>query len=257
MSRIPTVAVVGVEDGPEAGPGPAILACLAPSAARRVAIATSPFEAGALRADRVDRAVCVEPPELDEDAFRRGLLEAVEAEGIDVVVPGSPRVVGPLIRSRALLAGLGATVPLARSATADALERCGIHDACHRWGVATVTAWELGAAGDSSPATHEIGFPVMVTSSAAWRRRARDAAELSSIRNELRDLGVARITAVAEAAAQTFEWAGIVARGGTVRARAAVRVLMDDDRGRPWIAITIRHTDLDATAERLVAALDL
>lgn len=248
--RSDTIIVVGLQDGPDAGSGPAILA--AAEGFRRVGVALAPFEGGAHRPGLCDRVVSLPAlPEAQEPLIDALVALAAEEEA-PVFLPGEPRIAARLIRGRARLLSVGARVPLV---SAEVFTR-----------FARDPGRGLGAKGAPPclPATRISGtttiaelatvvHPALYVAADGRRALARDVFE--GFRHASRfaddDLPVQGFGGVT---APLVEWAAVAARDGALLASAALRALSVDERERIWVGVTIASPGLALLGRAALAA---
>jgi len=249
MAARKRVAVVGMADGPEADEGPGVLACLARARFERVAVLCHENESGALRPGCCERAILV--PHHESSTQVSNLVEAVRAEGLDVLLPGSARVAVMLARSADTLrsAGAGLCTPQLEAAALDTLH--GVRLAGRHPLPGTPV---LGACGGT--------YPVVLQSSCGARRRAGDEWEALRAHEALLRSGPAgtetpSVEAINWIPHATFEVALVADGRGVAVASSAVRVLADDDRLRPWLAVTVENDGLVDAAARVALQLEL
>ncbi len=249
MTKRTKVAVIGMADGPEAVEGASVLACLDPARFERFAVLCHENESGALRPGCCDRVLLLPP--LHTPGFVSALVDAIRAEGLDVLLPGSALAASLLVHAGA------------------ALERTGIHSS------------SLGSEGTNfdevqdapltprrrlptiaSLASFAGPWPLLLQSSCGARRMAGDPWEALRAHEALQRAILSRganetIDAINWAAHSSLEVALVLDEGQGLLGASAVRVLADDDRLRPWMAVTIEHEQLIRVAARAAGDLDL
>jgi hypothetical protein len=251
------VAVVGLEDGPERCAGPGVLAALSRERFHRVAIAGSPHESGARCEELFDALAGALTPASGSREAAEQLAELAREHEIEAFLPGSPAAARILARASRLLARAGARTPPFDRAALERLRADGIAVRCERGRVPVaelyplagdVTAAELAASGP---------WPVTLLGSDGARRRAVDALEAARAARTLRSQGAVRVGLAHVDARNTYEQAALVGSDGRWLGSASVRVLADDDRLRPWLAVTVDDERLERAGREALAVLDL
>ncbi len=241
------VAVIGLADGPVAEAGAGVLACLDPERYERIGVLGDPNEAGAARPGVIDRALLL-PPLLDV-GFLPALVEAIVAEDLRVLLPGSPRAAAALARGRGLLAPTGVALPRRHVSSTSITDLSGEGlTAAARWaGVAARERTEVSADEDSFEPFET--WPIALIGAEGARRVATDAWEaIRAVESLERD--ATRVVACPWNPEEVFEVALSVSRARELLGMAAVRVLADDARTRPWLAVTIENRPLVVAAAR-------
>lgn len=223
-----TALVIGLEDGAEGGSGPAVLACLPPARWRRIGVVAGAGEAGAYREGILDEVELLPPPGHAE--FAGELARLVARHGECAVLPGS----------RAAAAALadwdGGTVI----------------DSCRRDGLPSLSFTLLPSV--FGPASFGYSFPCLLAG-VAGRMRAGDAWEAQRAAERLARGGPVHCAVFDPL--QRFEVAIVAVEGGRPLGSAAVRVLADDARLRPWAALSVDSPALLDAAGRVAAAARL
>jgi len=250
------VGVVGLEDGPEAGCGPAVLACLDGERYRRIGIALHHFESGLWHDDRLDVRAAIPDHRVDQAGFTAALLGLVEEHGIRVLVPGAPHVVQPLLRAGPALSHFDTRIAVDPGWRGGMVEFQGVQGHAARHGIPTVRSWALGAGITAESFPVDVRWPATLIARDGTRARAADPLAAVRAERRLRGLVGERVTLLEVLPGTSYEFAAVVHRRRTV-ARGAVRVLADDDSERPWLCVTVDHPELTRAAETIIASLDL
>ncbi|MBL7008899.1 MAG: hypothetical protein ISR76_07865 [Planctomycetes bacterium] len=243
----PVVAVIGLEDGPEAGAGPGVLACLDAARWRRLGVVAGINEAGAYRPGILDEVVRLPAP--GAAGFLGALLELVRSREVRCVLPGSAAAAAALAAAADELREAGVGLRLARPRDGQPLA---LAQGCRRAGVACLEFHELPAG--FIPASFRLSLPAVIVGPGG-RARAYDEWEAQRAAERL-------AAAAGPLACATFDptrvfQVAVLAEAGRVLAAGAVRVLADDCRMRPWLALTVDSPALLDAASRLSRAAEL
>jgi len=252
MSELLTVAALDIRDGPEAVPGASVLATLDPRRYRRVGLALDRNEPGVLRDGALDAAVLLPP--LDDPRFSGALVATILREKIRVVLPGSAPAATALTRAAPLLQPCGCGTPIRDAAPLEALAQVGVGDLCRRFGIPLGRFFELPN-DDVLQTSVELPWPVLLIGADGRRVRAGDEWEVIHGRRELSSAG--RVSAVPVDPTRLIEAFLVTDASQRLLGGAAARVLSDDSRQRPWMAVTVDNPELLEAAKRAVLALDL
>ncbi|MBI4879438.1 MAG: hypothetical protein HY812_07220 [Planctomycetes bacterium] len=252
MDNRRTVAVLDLWDGPEAAAGASVLAALDCARFRRVGLVLRGREAGARRNGALDATAML--PALKDAAFLEALLEALQRAGAGVLLPGSIEAAFAVARWRTSLARAGVAIPPAACETLALLAEHGILEACCR---ASLPVGKLADLSREPGALRAQGlhWPLLLLGAAGERRRAGDAWEALRGVEPLAARG--RVCFAPFDPARLFEAALVLDERRGVLGASAVRVLADDERVRPWLAVTVENETLLAAASRLGVALGL
>lgn len=239
------VAVIGLADGPVAEAGAGVLACLDPERYERIGVLGDRNEAGAVRPGVIDRALLLPP--LHHVGFLPALVEAIVAEDLRVLLPGSPRAAAALARGRGLLAPTGVALPRRHHSSITEIAGKALTTAAQRAGVAARDRDQVSADVDSFESVET--WPIVLIGSNGARRIAKDAwGAIRAVESLARD--AAQVVACPWNPEEVFEIALSVSRARELLGAAAVRVLADDARTRPWLAVTIENRPLVEAAAR-------
>ncbi len=241
-------AVVGLEDGPEAGFGAVTAEHLRAAGAFVLGVVFGHAEGAAYRDDLCHEVLRVPDPASDAGGFARELSHAVAKRGLHGIFAGSDKTAAALEQARSMLDVpiVGAPPPAMRS----------------RLGAAGVLA--AAGAGDLHAAPHAVprfpaedaavaltfGFPMLVGGADGVFRRAFDAGEAAKAAVDVRVRGLGDPVYFRYDAARTVEIAAVIDTRGRVVAVAAARILSDDGRRRAWLAATCRPAAALAAVRR-------
>ena len=252
MSDLQTVAVLDLRDGPEAVAGASILATLDQERYRRLGLVFDRNESGALRDGVLDALALLPKP--GDMRFPGELSEALIREGARVVLPGSMIAAHALARSAALLERDGVATPFCDPALLEKLAREGVAALGRRSGLPLGRFIDLPQDGVNRAAAN-LPYPVLFLGADSRRIRATDEWEAIHAWQALAPTG--RVDAVPVDPTRLFEVALVTDAEQRLLAVAAVRVLADDARARPWMAVTIDNQAVLEAARRAILALDL
>ncbi len=237
------IAVVGQEDGPEGSPGPSVIGALRAGKRRCLAVALSPHEAGIWREPRAD-AVLV----LAAGSGPAELARSLRKAKVTLALPGS--FAGALLLAEA--SSWLADANIANSnAHPEALLRH-VHTGLHSCISTRAGAWLARGADVAAPAHAESlalaqGWPQVLVSDRGLTQRVHTAQSARKAVERLRAAGAERLTLLETRPGSLLEVA-LVRIKGEVAGAIAVQVLADDDRERPWCAVSIDDPALLAWA---------
>ncbi|MDP6539411.1 MAG: hypothetical protein QF903_08145 [Planctomycetota bacterium] len=241
------IAVIGLADGPEAEAGASILACLDSRRHARIGVCCDANESGAMRPDVLDRSLIVPP--LEDPGFAQTLAEAVAAEGLSVLLPGSARAAVALATARESLAATGVGLANLRRSALEACAAGELVRTARRAGVAAAPSWLLPDAPALASFSEVLHWPILLIGAQGGLRQAGDAWEALRAHEALIAEGP-RVRACAFDPQAVWEVALVLDPSGAAVCGAAVRVLASDDRRRPWMAVTVDDRALVRTAAR-------
>ncbi|MBM3991297.1 MAG: hypothetical protein FJ298_09875 [Planctomycetes bacterium] len=247
MSSRARVVVVGLEDGPECCAGPGLLACL--EGRQRVALATRACESGAFRPGIAEEfALC---PAEGSAPLEQGALALASKTRACVLVPGSAGVANSLAGTAARLARRGVRALVPTPAAVAALAPSQLALTCKRARVRSVWTREIPPDATAEQLLASSVWPLTLLGGLGLRRRAMDAMEALRHARSLRSLGASAVYASSPSPRALVECCVAITSEGKSLGSCSVRVLEDDERLRPWLAVTIE----DERLERATLAL--
>ncbi len=254
-TEVVRIGVAGLDDGPEAGFGPAVLAGLDPARHVRTAIAFHHAESGAYRTDLYEAVLRGAPPEDGEERFAAVLLAAARRARLQVIVPGVPRLVAPLARCAAAFRKAGICVVAPEVRQLPRLWAGGAIEWVRRRGAPVAVVHELPR--HARPVDFPAVWPhaLTVVADDGSQLRCSDVYQAMAFERGCRARHLERVVLIEVDPFSTCEVAVVCGPGGRPRASVAVRVLADDDRGRPWAAVTLAAPALEAAAAKVCGHL--
>ncbi len=237
------VAVVGMEDGPEGSPGPSVIGALRAAGTRSLAVAISPQEAGIWREPRAE-AVLVLPL----GSGPAELADALRQAKVTLVLPGS--FAGSLLLAEANRWLADAKI-CTTNAHPDALLRH-VRTGLHAFNSMRPGAYLARGLDVATPAHAESlalaqAWPQVFVSDSGLTQRVRTPQTARKAVERLRAAGAERLTLLETLPGCLVEVA-LVRIKGEVAGAMAVQVIADDDRERPWCAVSIDDPALLAWA---------
>lgn len=249
----PLVAVLGMEDGPEAAPGPSVIGALAAGGFNTCAVGLTPFESGIWREPRASKAFSFPHPPSPKE-----LMARLVSEGVSVVLPGSPQAALLLADAHAQLAQTSVRTPLCAPERFIELSRDGLHAPWpRRCATPLARGWNLPTEVSETNFSGEWAWPLVLTTDIGLRLRVTTAFHAVRAVQRLRTAGATRVTVIETTPSALFEVCVVTAPQGRLLGSAAVRVLADDDRERPWMCVSIDDDSLHREAAFAAAALGL
>jgi hypothetical protein len=250
----PTLAILGLDEGPEAGTAAVVAERATALGWRRVGIVAGPSECAAHRKELWDAIETTPPPMDGLDAFFDALDAILAAHDVDALVPATYpcAVASALLRPRT-------------AATRRALPRF------FRGGLRTFPSLDLVAAAmrrkpkvapiarvatadaRTFVAPYAIGFPCDVAFEDGSTRRVVDLYDARARLKQAEARGLLAAAFTGGDASKTFETAVVADARGRPIAVATARVLADDAALRTWAAATCAATEAEAEAVRVVA----
>lgn len=237
------IAVVGMEDGPEGSPGPSVIGALRAAGTRSLAVALSPQEAGIWREPRA-HAVLVLPV----NSGPAELAAVLRKAKVTLALPGS--FAGAL-----LLAEAGPWLAAAKICTTNAHPdallrhvRTGLHAFnSMRPGAHLARGLDVLTPAHAESLSLAQAWPQVLLSDCGLTQRVRTAQAARKAVERLRSAGAERLTLLETMPGCLVEVA-LVRIKGEVAGAMAVQVIADDDRERPWCAVSIDDPALVAWA---------
>ncbi|MBI5361659.1 MAG: hypothetical protein HZA53_00680, partial [Planctomycetes bacterium] len=189
----------------------------------------------------------------DERAFAARLVEIVERRSVRVVLAGAPHVAHVLARHAKVLARAGAKLLGSEPEALARLREKGLAVVGRGARIATVPAVEVPAQPTVASFLSAAAWPIALLADDGARRRASDAIEALNATRALYARGARHVRRTSPAFRRLFEVLLVVARDGRLLGACAVRVLEDDERMRPWIAVTVDDVRLERAAHAVAA----
>jgi len=243
-----TVAVVGLEDGPESCAGPGLLAALGRAGLRRLAVACRAGESGAFRPGIAELFERAGDPLADEPGFVARLAECCARHSVGTALAGTPLVAQVLARHAKTLAKHKLKLLLPASADLERLRERGLTEPCSAAQVAALPSSPVPEPAFAASFLHSRAWPLVLLDEHGARRRALDALEALRLARALRERGARQLRMASPAPRSLFEVCLVLARSGALLGSCAVRVLEDDERLRPWLAVSVEDAELERAA---------
>ena len=241
-------AVVGLEDGPEAGFGPVTAERLRAAGATILGIVFGHAEGAAYRDDLCHEIRRIPDPTTDLAGFSVELARLATEHGLSAIFAGNDKSVVAIEQARSVLG-----VPIVGAPQKAMRSRLGAAGV-----IAAAAAGDVRAAPhavsrfptEDASVAHAFGFPMLVGGSDGAFRRAFDAGEALKSASDVRNRGAGDPVFFPYDASRTAEIAAVIDARGRVVAMAAARILADDARRRAWLATTCRPEAAFASVRR-------
>ncbi len=242
------IGVMGLEDGPEAGAGVGMLEVLAARSVSRAGLVIGGDEAGAHREGLAD--VVMRTPDPASPRAPESLWTMLKKASVDLLLPGSARSGAFLDACHDAWGADGGPLRLVPSlARRKAAEPLALFTALAKASIEVAPYLPIADYGRYWPV--EFRLPCLALYADGSMTRVGDAMGVAAC---ARRGAVACVSADLQARVE-IAWIGN--RVGKVVGMAAVRVLADDERGRPWAAVTCADERLTLLANAVAKVVAL
>lgn len=248
------VAIVGLADGPNAGAGVGVAACLDADRFVRFGILGHRNESGAMRSDLVDHMLLLPP--VEDPGFGAALGQVVCAKGIEYFLPGSTAAARALSQASAALKSVGARAIAPSFPALDKATGTGTWSLARSAGIRAVER-NPAPLSPTDPLLTLMGSTTMLLiGSNGDCRRAQDPWDAVRARESLAKHS-AGVSLADCSPKEHFEVAVLLDSSSKTRAACCVRVLADDMNARPWMVSSIENKTLLDQAMRFAQATGL
>jgi carbamoyl-phosphate synthase large subunit len=253
------LAISGLHRGESPQPGGAVVESLRRvwPALKVIGLCYDPMESGIYSTglDRLDAARLMPYPGAGPEPLLRRLVQFIEQEGINVIIPCLDSELANYLEIEEELARLGVRMLLPKRASLDAMAKTQLPELCSSIDVPTPRVVHANDAATLAARVLEIGYPCYVKGRLYDARAVGSAAELYAAFADIHRVWGGPVLAQEAVFGEEYDLTGLGDGKGGLVAFCAIRKMLRTKLGKGYAGVVVDNPELEDFARRIIHEL--